>query len=54
MQHINSTVTYVFDVLIKSRLIISCRLLVACYEMRKHNFIDKINAKPSKTMKKAV
>ena len=51
--HLNSTVTYVFDVVIASLLDMSCRLLVACDEMRKRHFIDKIDVKTSKTMKKA-
>ena len=45
---------YVFDVLIKSLLDMSYRLLVACDEMRKrHLIINKINDKTSKTTKKA-
>ena len=51
--HTSSTVTYVFDILIKSLLEMSSRLLVACDEMRKRHFIDKINVKTSKTMEKA-
>ena len=51
--HTCSTVTYVFDDLIKSILEMSSRLLVACDEMRKRHFIDKINVKTSKAMKKA-
>ena len=47
-----STEAYVFNVLIKSLLDMSCRLLVACDEMRKRHFIDNINVKTSKTMKK--
>ena len=31
----------------------SCRLLVACDEMRKHHFIDKIDVETSKIMKNA-
>ena len=31
----------------------SCRLLVACDEMWKRHFIDKIDVKTSKTMKNA-
>ena len=49
--HKNSTVTFVFDVVIKSLLDMSCRLLVTCAEMRKRYFIDKIDVKTSKTMK---
>ena len=30
----------------------SCRLHVACVEMRKRHFVDEINVKTSKTMKK--
>ena len=44
---------YVLDVLIKSLLEMSSRLLVACDELRKRHFIDKINVKTPKTMKKA-
>ena len=51
--HKSSTVTYVFDILIKSFLEMSCRLLRSCDEMRKRHFVDKIKAKTSKTMKKA-
>ena len=51
--HTCSTVTYVFEDLIKSILEMSSRLLVACDEMRKRHFIDKINIKTSKTTKKA-
>ena len=51
--HKNSTETYVFDVVMKLLLGMSCRLLVACDEMRKRHFIDKIDVKTSKTMKKA-
>ena len=51
--HTRSTETSVFDVLIKSLLEISSRLLVAYDEMRKRYFIDKINVKTSKTEKKA-
>ena len=38
------TVTYVFDVVIKSLLgtCMSCRLLMACHEIRNRHFIDKI------------
>ena len=36
------TVTYVFDVVIKSRLGMFCRLLMACREIRNRHFIDKI------------
>ena len=31
----------------------SCRLHVACDEMRKRHFVDKINVKTSKTVEKA-
>ena len=48
----DSTVTSVFEVLITFLLEISCRLLVTFDEMRKRNFIDKINVKTSKSMKK--
>ena len=51
--HTSSTVMYVFDVLIKSLLEMSSRQLVTCDEMRKRHFIDKVNVKTSKTMKKA-
>ena len=51
--HTSSTVTYVFDVLIKSLLEMYSSLLVAYDEIRKRHFIDKINVKTSKTMKKA-
>ena len=51
--HTSSALTYVFDVFIKSLLEMSSRLLVEYDEMRKHHFIDKINVKTSKTMKKA-
>ena len=51
--HKSSTVTYVLDVLIKSLLKIFSRLLMACDEVRKRHFIDKINVKTSKTMIKA-
>ena len=48
-KHKNSTETYVFDVLVKILLEMSCRLLVACDEMRKRQIIDKINVKTSKS-----
>ena len=51
--HISSTVTYVFDVSIKSLLEMSSRQLVTCDEMRKRHLLEKINAKTSETMKKA-
>ena len=51
--HKNSTVTYVFDILVKILLEMPCRLLVACDEMRKRHFIDKINVKTSKSIEKA-
>ena len=47
--HKSSTVTYVFNILMKSFLEMSCRLHVACDEMRKRHFVDKINVKTSKT-----
>ena len=50
--HKNSTVTYVFDVVIKSLLGMSCKLRVACDEMRKRHFIDKIDVKTTIIMKK--
>ena len=50
--HKSSTVTYAFNILMKSFLEMSCRLHVACDEMRKRHFVDKINVKTSKTMKK--
>ena len=34
--------------------IMPCRLLVACDEMRKHHFIDKIDVKTSKTIMRKV
>ena len=47
MQHIKiQHVTYVFEV-VKNLLDMSCRLLVACDEMRKRHFIDKIDVKTS-------
>ena len=42
------TVTYAFDVLIKSFKEMSSRLLVACDEMRKRHFIVTNNVKASK------
>ena len=51
--HKSSTVTYAFNILMKSFLEMSCRLHVACDEMRKRHFVDKINVKTSKTMEKA-
>ena len=51
--HKSSTVTYVFDILIKSLYKMSFRLLVSCGEMRKRHFVDKSNVKTSQTMKKA-
>ena len=54
MQHKNSTVTFVLEVLVTFLLEISCRLLVTCDEMRKRHFIDKINDKTSKSMEKAI
>ena len=50
--HKSSTVTYAFNILMKSFLEMSCRLHVACDEMRKRHFVDKINVKTSKTMEK--
>ena len=47
--HKNSTV----DVVIKSLLGSSCRLLTACDEIGKSHFIDKIDAKTSKTTNEA-
>ena len=44
---------YASDFVIKSLLGSSCRLLEACDEIGKRHFIDKIDAKTSKTMKKA-
>ena len=52
--HKNSTETYVFDVLVKHILEMSCRLLVAYDEMRKRHFIDKINVKTPKSIEKAI
>ena len=51
--HKSSTVAYAFNILMKSFLEMSCRLHVACDEMRKRHFVDKINVKTSKTMKKS-
>ena len=51
--HKNSTVTCVFDVLVKLLLKMSCRLLVTCDEMKKCHFIAKINVKMSKSIEKA-
>ena len=51
--HKSSTVTYAFNILMKSFLEMSCRLHVACDEMRKRHFVDKINVKTSKTMEKS-
>ena len=52
--HKNSkNVTYVFDVLVKILLEMSCRLRVTCDEMIKRHFIDKINVKTSKSIEKA-
>ena len=51
--HKSSTVTYVFDILIKSLLEMSFRLLVACGEVRKRHFVDKSNVKTPQIMKKA-
>ena len=50
---IRNTLKYNYNVCIKYLLGMSCRLLVACDEMRKRRFIDKIDAKTSKTMKQA-
>ena len=44
--HKSSTVMYAF-------LKMSCRLHVACEEMRKRHFVGKINVKTSKTMEKS-
>ena len=52
--HKTSTATAVFDVLVKFLLEMTCRLLVACDEMRKRHFVDKINVKTSKSMEKAI
>ena len=51
--HKSSTVTYAFNILMKSFLEMSCGLHVACDEMRKRHFVDKINVKTSKTMEKS-